>query len=299
MLTMDVATRDAAIAAALERGVSLTTICELFDLSTGSVLRIAESAGVEPPVEQPGPATIHSARDAEMVRRALGGEDFTAISKSYGISRERVRQIIQRHTGLGGRDLSDVRRFARDAVKRQHALDIADQERDASAAEIGRRVGLTGHEVEQLLGVAEAARRRRDRNVTDATDEAEIVETLRRVAALPGGVPLSGPFYDAHRDGGLTSTRLIQIYGTWTAACEKAGVQPPVAPRKDYSQRWSRDDCLQWVGKYLQSTDRPSFARFDAWAREQEGAPSSGTVRLRCGKCTETMRAAGELLSEG
>ena len=96
----------------------------------------------------------------------------------------------------------------------------------------------------------------------------------------------------------MTSTRIIQVFGTWRAACERAGVVPQAAARSDYTQRWSSEDCLRWVGDYLGTTDKPSFARFDQWARTQDGAPSAGTVRLRCGKWIETVRAAYALDAE-
>lgn len=290
----DVPARDAAIAACLERGVSLRVICGLFDLLPGTVHRIADEAGCSLPVEAPGPLTIYSTRNAEMVRRALAGEDFSAISKSYGLSRERVRQVVREVTGLSGRDLGDVRLATREAVKEQLARDIAATEPESSSVEIANRAGITTARVEALLGPAQAARRRKDRVVTDATAEEASLEALRKVAALAKGRPLSGPFFDAHRGGTLTSTRIIQVFGTWTAACHRAGVEPHSSVRSDYTQRWNRVDCLKWVAAYLETTDRPSFARFDVWARHQDGAPSAGTVRLRCGKWLETTRAAAD-----
>lgn len=288
----DVPARDAAITACLERGVSLKVICSLFDLLPGTVHRIADEAGCSLPVEAPGPLTIYSTRNAEMVRRALAGEDFTAISKSYGLSRERVRQVVREVTGLSGRDLGDVRLATRGAVKEQLARDIAATEPNSSSVEIANRAGITTFRVDVLLGPAEAARRRKDRVVTDATAGDESLDALRRVAAMSKGRPLSGPFYDAHRGGSLTSTRIIQVFGTWTAACQMAGVEPQTSVRSDYTQRWDRLDCLKWVATYLETTNRPSFARFDEWVRHQDGAPSAGTVRLRCGKWLETTRAA-------
>jgi hypothetical protein len=45
-----------------------------------------------------------SERDAEIVRRyATGAETFTAIGKAFGLSAERIRQIVYKAERLAGR----------------------------------------------------------------------------------------------------------------------------------------------------------------------------------------------------
>lgn len=48
------------------------------------------------------PATLRTERDMEMAIRYLNGETLLAIGDHYGLSRERVRQILKRSIGASG-----------------------------------------------------------------------------------------------------------------------------------------------------------------------------------------------------
>ncbi|TIC83618.1 DUF3883 domain-containing protein [Nocardioides sp. GY 10113] len=294
MQGQEVAERDTAIVAALAQGVRLRTVCAIFNIDALTVRRVAEAAGQSMPVDLQGPGAIIAERETEMLRRALGGEDFTVIGKAHDVSREWVRQVVKKHTGLSAKDLQSAREAARHQFKVQR---LRDEATDANLRldDLAERSGLTVREVETVLGPAEAARRRRGRNVTTAMERGQILTDLARVAALPGGSPLSGPFYDRNREDGLSSARIVQVFGAWSTACEAAGVEAPSAPREKYDRGWSREDCLRWVLDYLQQADRPTAAGYEQWARDRDGAPSGGTVRLRCGKWIETVSDAYSL----
>lgn len=110
---------------------------------------------------------------------------------------------------------------------------------------------------------------------------------IRRVAALDGGEPLTGSFYDIHRDreDSLSHARLLQRFGTWTAACEAAGVTPRGAnPGRTYTRNWSEEDMVGWVWRYLSTTDLPSYARFEKFLCDQDGAPRRRRSGTRWGR---------------
>lgn len=287
--------RNTAVVAAISRGVSLDTVCRVYDVDALTVRRAVESAGAKMPVDSRDGGTPIGTREAEMLRRALTGEEFSVIARSFDVSREWVRLVVKKHTGLGARDLKGIREDARHQSRIQLLQDLVDDDPDLVLDELAKQSGLAVREVEQYLGPAEAARRRRTRTVTSGTARADALAEIRRVATLCGESHLSGPFYDQHRRDGVSSTRLIQMFGTWTRACEQAGVQGRRSVRENYTQNWDREDCLRWVLKYLATTDNPSFNRYDEWSRTEEGAPSGGTVRLRCGRWIETVKDAYEL----
>ena len=119
---------------------------------------------------------------------------------------------------------------------------------------------------------------------------------LARVAALPGGSPLGGPFFDAHRAEGVPgASRLIQRFGSWRQACEAAGVAPIEASRSNYGTRWTDDLLLGWVREYLADPDSTaSYQQFQGWLKERKsaGAPSGQTVRNRLGTWKDILERA-------
>lgn len=124
-------------------------------------------------------------------------------------------------------------------------------------------------------------------------DEAMVAAEMRRVAALPGGSPLSVAFYDRHRgEAALTSARIIQRQGSWREACAAAGVESNKASRS-YRHKWSEEDLLVWVRRYLAEAEKPSYADFSRWLRDEVDAPSANTVRNTFGGWSAVLEAGG------
>jgi hypothetical protein len=98
---------------------------------------------------------------------------------------------------------------------------------------------------------------------------------------------------------GPSMPRIWQRFGSWTAACEAAGVVAGQTMRTNYQSRWSDDDLLQIVRRYLLDPNAPNSAhRFDEWKRTAApDGPSFQTLRNRFGSWTEVKRRA--LAQEG
>lgn len=107
----------------------------------------------------------------------------------------------------------------------------------------------------------------------------EIARALRTAARI-AGEPLSVGKYDKIRATfeGPSAIRLIQRFGSWSAACEAAGVKSGVAKR-DYAKKWQRDQIVALVKEYLAESDKASFADFSLWLKQIKGAPSAATCR--------------------
>lgn len=282
-MSSQVSERNTAIVAAVGRGVPLRTVCAVYDLDASTVRSALEAAGQAMPVQYQGPDVLIGPRQAEMLRRAMGGEDFTVIGRSFDLTRERVRQIVKEHTGLSAKDLHAAREAARQQFREQRVRDLASMDLDCTLNELATQSGLSIGDVETVLGPAEAARRRPARTLSGSASPAQVLNDLRRVAAMTGGTPLSGPFYDKHREGGVSSQRVAQIFGTWSSACEQAGIDAHRPARTNYTQGWTREECLRWVFRYLRSSGDRTHSGYDTWARGQREAPSAGTARNRCG----------------
>ena len=66
---------------------------------------------------------------------------------------------------------------------------------------------------------------------------------------------------------GPSVPRIWQRYGSWTAACEAAGVEPGRTVRSNYESRWSDHDIADIVRLYLLDPNAPNSAK---WIRRVE-----------------------------
>lgn len=241
-----------------------------------------------------------SRRDAALCESILL-EDVTLdeAGARAGLTRERMRQILLKHTGLSTKDLTAHRGELREARRlvtgRAEVVRLAAAQAEATLQDLAAASGLTVAEVAEIVGTEEALRRRARNTWTVGTSEEAVLAEMRRVASLPGGTPLTSPFYDDQRvDGALKSVRIVQRFGTWHQACERAGLAVKERDRH-YERTWSRAQLLDWVEAYVDDVGatRASYAGFDSWlrARKAQGAPSGQTVRNYLGRWTDILRA--------
>ena len=135
-------------------------------------------------------------------------------------------------------------------------------------------------------------------------DESELVEPERRVesettaatrerakAALQAASLMTGAlshqsYTTLVREGrvkGPSVARIVQLFGSWTAACAEVGVTSGEPLRKNYERRWTADEVLAHVMAFLREPDyKGASHQYDAWraAVNSDGTvPSLGTVR--------------------
>ncbi len=241
-------------------------------------------------------------RAEEMSSRRLAGEALASIGTDFGLTRERVRQIIRDHGQVSTADAQAARQARLDQQR--------DDLRQRAATMVRQRPGLTMAQLADLLGVSKGqlsgvvdretrALLVREKQGRRRWSDEQILHCLRRAADLYPGKPLTGHRYGKVRKqvGGPTHVRVLQRFGTWLAACEAAGVRPGTAPRRRYARAWTETEMLGWVADYLaQPGTRGTYAGYDEWARRTDGAPSSQTVRNRFGTWAVVKRAATVLV---
>jgi hypothetical protein len=99
--------------------------------------------------------------------------------------------------------------------------------------------------------------------------------------------PLSHQSYTALlREGrvkGPSVARIVQLFGSWTTACNEVGVTSGEPLRSNYERTWTEDDLLNYVERFLRDTTfRGASHQFDQWratVNQTEKVPSLGTVR--------------------
>ena len=125
--------------------------------------------------------------------------------------------------------------------------------------------------------------------------EADLIEGLRS-AAEHAGVPLTVKQYDcyrhAHRPDLASGIWVIRHFGTWRAACERAGLA--ANSTRSTSSKWTDAELLRAVADYLaEPGGTGSYAGYQDWASSTDGAPSGALLRSRFGTWVEAKRRLG------
>lgn len=331
-MTLDITTRDAALISGLASGSDVADLAVLHDVDPDVVRRVGLARGilVDPSSVGVRHVATHyvpsraaqqvldrigwdiesqlgavrprcSSRDAALCESVIL-EDVTLeeAGSRVPVTRERMRQILLKHTGLATQHLKTHREGLREARRLTRGVEqlrlLAEADRELDVVELGRRSGLTSDEVREELGPKESLRRIRPNTWTVGVDDSELLDEIVRVARMPGGAPLSSTFYDRHRGVDLPgSVRVIQRFDTWSEACRQAGVTSVAAARSVYERRWTKDDLLDWVRTYLEEVGHSAtYAGLSSWLKERsaEGAPSAQTVRNNVGTWSDIVDLA-------
>jgi hypothetical protein len=225
------------------------------------------------------------------------GLTLEQIGKRYGITRERVRQILVRD-GVGTRDRRAAQGLRVERI-RQRVLDRRDEVLETyrevgRVEEVARRLKLAAPHVRELIDASfspderDAMRRQASSkaNLIDRESQrAMLLADLRLAhAQLPAGEVLTGPKYDewARECGGLSSQVVCIRFGTWNEALAAAGLPPSPSLRSHYT-RISDEEIFDAIRIVQQVTGRARPSCVDYEKARSDGAPipSLATVRNR------------------
>lgn len=239
-------------------------------------------------------------RDEQIHALHAQGQTLQQIAAVVGLTRERVRQVLVR---FGGPTAAEVRAAA-SAARATDAAALVDRIRKdvqahpaSTPVQIASRLGVARHEVTRHLPVDLRPLVLTRAGFSDRTWSDEGV--MKAVAsAATFSYPLSAGEYDnLLRSGevrGPSAARIIQLYGNWSAACRRAGVEATPPRRGDYQSKWTDEDMLAFVRDYLSSPGcRGTFGAYDPWRRSvRADAPSAALLRARLGSWSDIKRKA-------
>lgn len=251
------------------------------------------------------PTTTTIDRNRRIVTLAHDGSlTYQEIGDLFGMTRERVRQIIKKAgidktTRRAARAVAEAEALAfdgdlvREWVRHNPARTIEE------AAEV---LGFTVRRIRQALG-NDAGRlfvRPFHQGLAQRYSDGDILEVLAAAAALASG-PLTKTAYDEYvaAHGGPSGVRVLQRFGSWKAACDAAGVTCGQA-RRSYARRWTAGTMVDKLITYLESPGATgAFIDYDRWSRGHVDRPSGQTIRNHFGSWqaakTSALNARGHL----
>ena len=238
-------------------------------------------------------------RNHEMVERRRRGQTLEEIGQHFGLTRERVRQIIKEiDPTLVAREVGKIKRKIRADevydIKNKIRKQIYGQEWDSlshlTVGEISIKLKISEAAIKDALSktrlaILDGNEVRDNANLQQFTD-AQIKKALRDASSF--GTPVTAKKYAALLKSGKIQgpsvPRLHQRFGGWIAACEFAKVQPGQALRS-YSREWSNKKLFEILVEFLldPKAESDTYASFDKWLRTKNGYPSAQTVRNNLG----------------
>jgi DNA-binding CsgD family transcriptional regulator len=266
------------------------------ELSNGSGPR-ANGNRVRPGITHNGSADGRplSARDREMFALRASGWTLREIGERYGISRQRVDEIVR---DRGGPELPEViaARRAREAeVIDARAREIRQWWRAGlSVAAIAEKLDLPAARVHKaidgVLSPIDRAHRNRSivmRTRTPRYSEEELLAGVRGVAERIGRTPTQEEYRALAQELELASIlTLAKRFGGWHAAVVAAGLTPLPHGRGRGSRRtWDQDACWRALERVSdQLGNPPRFQSYVTISTGRADLPSGPTVRNQLGR---------------
>ena len=223
------------------------------------------------------------------------GYSLDEIALRFGVSRERVRQILRAHGAPDPEAVADARkrRTAQEAEARVDellALWRAGAHAGSAATSLGLQAAACRSTIARFATEVDKAARRASMSGArgmQTYSERDILVALRAVAAGLGRVPSAKEYALLARGLELPSLpTVLNRMGGWTSAVRAAGLTPNAGPTSAKRQRrWTESACWGALRRVVQELGEiPTVLSYDRHAAGRPDLPSSATLRNRLGR---------------
>jgi hypothetical protein len=267
-------------------------------------------------------------RNLNILAARLDGLTLDAIGKEYGVTRERIRQIIKRLINKV-ETFPDVSKLNLDNLLEQRLVLLKNapklselnsrSEIDLKARQIiNTKPGIKLDDLSVLLKTESKflhsvlnrntkkfiyTDEKVNSNSSNFTDD-EILEALRLAEAFES--PINRNLYDDLVNRGLIkgpgSQTVMKRFSTWNKACQLADVSYNESVRDSYESLWTKNEMLDYVIEFLKNRSfGVGINSYDEWRIETlSNAPSGAHLRNNLGTwITAKNEALSKMLKDG
>lgn len=238
----------------------------------------------------------HDDRALQMAHAYGRGATLEQIGEQWGVTRERVRQIINAESGYTAPELAEHRRLKAAEEKqflKAGVLAWSEANPGVDLHEGARHFGVERDEFKRLLGrrarFHEASAVRRSFR-SGASDE-QLLQHLRRFHAETGDTTAAAYTAWAKQEGVPGHQTVAIRFGRWNRALTAAGIRRAEPVRRE--SVYTDDDLWAAAMEAFGSPEAPvTHAEFADWLQAREGMPSDALIRNRLQVPFSTLRHA-------
>ena len=222
------------------------------------------------------------------------GWSLDEIAERYGVSRERVRQILRAHGAPDPEIVAGARRRRSEQLAEARVDELLGLWRSgAQTASAATSLGLQAAACRSTISrfatdVDRAARKASmaDSRGSQTYSERDILVALRAVAAGLGRVPSAKEYALLARGLELPSLpTVLNRMGGWTRAVTAAGLKALPARRGARRRRWTQRACWEALRRAVDELGEiPTVLSYERHAAGRDDLPSSATLRNRLGR---------------
>ncbi len=238
------------------------------------------------------PGSLQRVRQMQTLREQAWSLDEIALR--FGVSRERVRQILRAHGGPDPQDIADARRRRAEAQAEARVDELLTRWRTgeqprSSATALGLQAAACRSTIERFATDQDRAARRASmaggRSVNTYSDR-DLILALTSVATRVGRVPSAKEYAALARECNYPSLpTILNRMGGWARALRAAGMEPISQPARARRRRWTEQAC--WAALrdvVVELGEVPTGLGYERHAAGRDELPSSATLRNRLGR---------------
>ncbi len=267
---------------------------------------IDPSESPEADAEIPGPGALEDTlgcavretslqRAAQMAMLRRQGRGLGEIAAQFGVSRERVRQILKAHGGPTAHEVAAARRRRAERRLRARMTTLLALWREGEESDvIAETLGLTRAACRSAIATwsTEADRAARRASLASMVQSAstysedDIVAAVRAVAVQLGRVPSARDYSAAAKSLDLPSLGTVHNrMDGWTNALRAAGMRPLGSRTRGRTRRWTEEACWEALRRARAELGAvPTLQAYERYAAARDDLPSPATVRKRLGR---------------
>lgn len=258
--------------------------------AAASTTTLRDAGGCEDRCLAPG--SLQRVRRMQALREQ--GWSLDEVALRFGVSRERVRQIMRAHGGPAPEDVAEARRRRAEAQAEARIDELlerwrAGQPPRVAAGELGLQAAACRSTIERFATDADRAARKASmagaRWVQTYSDR-DIILALVSVSTRVGRVPSAKEYAIHARELSYPSLpTVLNRMGGWTNALRATGLDPVATPARARKRRWTDDACWKALRKVVRELGEiPTVLAYQRHAAGRSELPSSATLRNRLGR---------------